>query len=437
MRLKPIATILSVVLILFCGHAFAGYDYVDINNPFLRKIPIAIPQFKAISGTAGEFEVSHSASKLLTETLAFTGYFKVLDPAAFLFDPQKDGIVAPNINFKNWTTVGAELLITGGVLRTADLVEMELRLYDTFKGKLIVGKRYRGQVADQRRMIHRFCSEVVYQLTGRHGIFGSKIAFVSSSSGNKEIYTCDFDGFDPKPFTHNKSINLSPAWSSDGRWIAFTSYVKGNPDLYIKNVIEKRGSVVSRPGINISPAWLPGKFELAATLSFNGDQEIYLLTGRGKIIKKLTNMPGIDVSPAWSPDGKQMAFVSKRSGTPQIYIKNIISGEVHRLTYDGRHNTQPAWSPRGDKIAYTALVKGQINIRVIDVDGNGLLQLTDGPGDNESPSWSPDGSLIAFSSTRGGPSKIYVMTAFGTDQRRLLDLPGQQSEPRWSANILP
>lgn len=425
--------VLSLVMVPIA--CFAGYDYVDISNPFLRKIPIALPQFKAFSGSPAETDLSRSSAQLLSDTLDFTGYFKILNPTSFLYDPQKDGIVAPQIKFKNWTTVGAELLVTGGIVQTADLVEMELRLYDTFKEKLILGKRYKGLVADQRRMIRRFCAEVIYKLTGRHGIFDSKIAFVSTASGNKEVYICDFDGYRPRKFTSNKSINLTPVWSSDGKWIAYTSYVKGNPDLYIKNVAEKRGTVVARKGINISPCWVPGKFELSAALSFTGDQEIYLLTGRGKIIKKLTNSRGIDVSASWSPDGKKMAFVSKRSGTPQIYIKNISTGELRRLTYEGKHNTQPNWSPRGDRIAYTAFADGQINIRVIGVDGNGLMQLTDGQGDNESPSWSPDGSLIVFSSNREGRSRLYVMTSFGTDQRRLLDMAGEQSEPFWSPNI--
>ena len=435
--LEKTAVCLAVVLFLATvpGICFAGYDYVDISNPFLRKIPIAVPQFKAFSGTADEIKLARSSSHLLSETLAFTGYFKILDPASFLFDPQKDGIVAPRITFKNWTTVGAELLITGGIVQTAGLVEMEMRLYDTFKQKLILGKRYKGSVADQRRMVRRFCSEVIFKLTGRRGIFGSKIAFVSTSTGNKEIYICDFDGYRPHKFTSNKSINLTPMWSSDGKWIAYTSYAKGNPDLYIKNVREKRGTVVARRGINIAPCWVPGKFELSATLSFTGDQEIYLLTGRGKIIKKLTNSRGIDVSASWSPDGKKMAFVSKRSGTPQIYIKDIVTGEIRRLTYEGKHNTQPNWSPRGDRIVYTAFADGEINIRVIGVDGNGLMQLTEGQGDNESPSWSPDGSLIVFSSDREGRSRLYVMTSYGTDQRRLLEMPGDQSEPNWSPNI--
>jgi TolB protein len=388
-----------------------------------------------MSNTAAEDTAAKQMTAILEQALLFTGYFKLLDRGAFLIDPERYGIVAPNIKFKNWTSIGAELLITGGLLVKDDALEIELRLYDTFKQKLVVGKRYKGWISNQRRIIHRFATEVILLLTGDRGFFNSQIAFVSNGTGHKEIYVCDFDGHSPKKLTRFNSITLSPAWSSDGKWLAYTSYAKGKPDLYIRDLDNKRGAFVAKKGINVTPAWLPNRFALAATLSFSGDPEIYLLTGKGKITKKLTNNWGIDVSPTWSPDGSRMAFVSNRAGNPQIFIKNISTGQTRRLTYQGRYNTTPSWSPVGDKIAYSAAENGQVNIYVINVDGTNALQLTRNSGRNESPSWSPDGSLIVFSSTREGPSRIYVMTGYGTEQRRLLSLSGEQTNPKWSPQI--
>jgi TolB protein len=410
------------------------YEYIDISNPFLRKIPLAVPLFKNVTGSEAEDRLSKSSVQLLVSSLAYTGYFKVLDSGAFLFDPTKDGVLTPQINFTNWTVIGAELLITGLFEVNDERLSVELRLFDTFKNKRILGKKYAGQPADQRKIIHRFCSEVIQYLTGHKGMFASKIAFVSNGSGNKEIYSCEFDGYSPQQVTRNHEITLFPAWSSDGRYLAYTSYKNGKPDLFIKNLAEMQEVSVAEKGINITPAWVPGKFELAAALSFSGDQEIYLLTGSGKIIKRLTRMRGSDISPSWSPDGKKIAFVSTRSGNPQIYIKDLVSGKARRLTYKGNYNTQPNWSARGDKITYSSLVNGRNNIFVIDVEGFEPLQLTHESGDNEAPSWSPDGSMIAFSSNREGPFRIYVMTAFGTDQRRLLILKGEQTNPKWSMN---
>ncbi|RTZ94991.1 MAG: Tol-Pal system beta propeller repeat protein TolB [Deltaproteobacteria bacterium] len=435
---RSFSLVLTGLLLCFCWvlpALGAQYDYVDINNPALRKIPTAIPFFKPVNQTGAEKVICSKAADMLADMLVFTGYFKMLDRGSFLIEPYSPNIVARQIKFKNWTGIGAELLVTGGVVLEGGALNMELRLFDTFKGQLLVGKRYRGREDDLRRMIRRFSSEIIFVLTGNRGIFDSKITFVSTVSGHKEIFTCDFDGKDPVRITHNNSINLSPAWSSDGQWIAYTSYAKNKPDLYIRQIKKKTGAVVSKKGLNIAPSWVPGKLQLAATLSFSGDPEIYLLTQTGKIIKRLTHSSGIDVSVSWSPDGKKMAFVSRRAGSPQIYIKEIASGQVRRLTFEGKNNTQPAWSPNGDRIAYTAMNRDGLNIRVIGIDGRGLAQMTHNSGDNESPSWSPDGSLIVFSSDREGTSRIYIMNAYGTDQRRLLKLPGQQSEPDWSGNM--
>jgi TolB protein len=424
-------------LTLSCAATCWGeeYEYIDISNPFLRKIPLAIPVFKTTLDTPAEQQFSAEASDLLSRSLDFTGYFKIIDRTSFLEDTLSSGITTANVNFSSWTGIGAEMLLTGGVSIHDNLLEVELRLIDTFKQELLVGKRYKGWIDDQRKIIHRFCSEVIFRLTGGWGMFNSKIAFVSNGTENKEIYLCDFDGYNSRMLTHHNTITLFPDWSSDAQWIAYTSYAKGKPDLYIKHIKDKRGAVVSKKGINTTPAWVPGRFALAATLSFTGDPEIYLLTGTGKIIKRITSRWGIDESPTWSPDGKKMAFVSDRSGSPQIYIDDLEANEVVRLTFEGKYNTQPAWSPKGDKIAYSALQNGQNNIYVVGVDGEGLIQLTQDQGDNESPSWSPDGNLIVFSSTREGPSRIYVMTAYGTDQRRLLTLPGEQTSPAWSPRI--
>lgn len=429
-----IICIITAIFFIATEPGLAKRDRVKISDPsLLKKIPIAIPLFKTLPYRA---DISKKTSDTCAETLAFTSYFKILDRGSYLATPQETDVTGSNLNFGNWTAIGADLLITGAVQTRGDMIEMELRLFDPFKGQLLVGKKYNGRLNNSQKMIRLFCSEVMHHLTGARGVFNSEIAFVSNGSGNKEIYTCDFDGQNVTRFTHHRTITLFPAWSSDGKWMAYTSYARGKPDIYIKHLKEKRGFVIKRKGINITPEWVPGQFRLAATLSYEGDQEIYLLSGEGRVIKRLTRNWGIDTSPAWSPDGGKMAFVSNRSGKPQIHIMHLNSGRVERLTFQGKYNTQPNWSPKGDKIAYSARGKnGRFNICVIGFDGRGPVQLTRNSGDNEAPSWSPDGSMITFSSTRGGSARIYVMTAGGSEQRRLVALPGEQTNPKWSPGI--
>ena len=431
------AVLIWIFSLVFASEILAkDYDIINIQNPLIRKTPIAVTTFKTFNGHPTEIRDGRTAQYILKEALNFTGYLKTMNPVAFLSNPAKTGIAFGQINFRDWTGIGAELLITGGIDERDGVVKLELRLFDTFKQKLLVGSRYEAPRSMIRTMIHKFCGEISMALTGTPGIFNTRIAFVSTVKGKKEIFTCDFDGKNVKRMTHYKSISLSPAWSPDGKWLSFVSYKRGRVEIFIKNIEEDRGAIVNYKGMNISPAWMPNENKLAATLTFSGDQEIYLLTLNGKIIKRITKSRGIDVSPDFSPDGKQIVFSSKRTGTPQIYIKGIDSGGVRRLTFKGANNTSPAWSPDGRKIAYVGIEDNKINIFVVDLKQGVPVQLTMDQGDNEDPSWSPDGSMITFTSTRnGGVPRIFVMNASGSDQRQLLKMDGGQTQPSWSGPI--
>ncbi len=414
------------------------YDQINISNPFLNKTPIAVTEFMTTGGHLAELNDAAAGVMQLKEALAFTGYLKVMNPDAFLSNPARTGIALGQILFKDWTGIGAELLVTGGIEEKDGKLKLKMRLFDTFKTKLLVGKVYTGPRSALRKMILLFCGEISHALTGNWGVFNSKLTFVSTTKGHKEIFTSDFDGYNLKQITHHKNISLSPSWSHDGKWLAYVSYARGKPDIYIKNVGENRGAIVNRKGSNISPDWMPNQLKLAAALSFSGNQEIYLLTRKGEIIKRITRSWGINVSPRFSPDGKQIAFTSNRAGSPQIYIKDLETEDVRRVTFNGKYNTSPAWSPDGKRLAYVGIEKNRINIFVVDLDRLSDLpvQLTLEQGDNEDPSWSPDGSLIVFTSTRnGGVSKLFVMTAAGTDQRQLLEMSGKQTQPNWSGAI--
>ncbi len=433
--------LICAVLILFlAGKGVAAtYDYINISDPFHKRIPLAVPVPVSLSDDRETEQIAASVAGLMAQSLEFTGYFTLIDRRAFLDAPGKQGITAREVNFKNWRDIGSELLITGGVRLEGRVLQLEFRLFDPFRQELVFGKRYTGEVSDVRQMVHRFCDEMINRLTGNFGIFNTKIAFVSETEAGKMLYECDFDGENLRRLTGGGNIVLSPSWSPDGRYLAYTSYKQDKPDIYVRSMATGTERLLAGyEGLNITPAWMPPDgSRIAATLSFEGDEEIYLLTDTGKIDKRLTRSWGVDVSPSFSPDGKKMAFVSGRAGSPQLYVMDLATGRTSRLTFEGRYNTQPSWSPNGDKIAYSGMSGGTSDIFVINAEGGQLRQLTSDSGRNESPSWSPDGNMIVFSSTRGGDSGIYVMTASGADQRQIVSMPGNQSLPAWSPVLEP
>lgn len=414
------------MLIVGCPSSLFSLATIDIDSPTAKKISIVIPDL--INLGSAEPALGGTISQLLLKDLDFTGFFQGMDPKAFL---GKDDDKTPD--FRAWGLTGAELLVKGNYQASGPGLQVDFRLFDVQQGRLLLGKQYSGAPRDHKKMVHRFADEILHLLTGEYGIFQTQIAFVSTTSGKKEIYVADFDGSNFNRLTHHNSISLSPRWSPRGQEIAYTSYKDGNPSLYLLQLPGGQSLRIShRPGLNISPAWFPGGDSLAVVLSQpGGNSELYQISRTGDILQRLTNGAAIDVSPAWSPDGKQMAFVSNRSGNPQIYVMQIATKETRRITFHGNYNVNPVWSPKGDRIAYASMAGNHFDIYTLSLKNGEAQRLTFG-GNNESPDFSPDGRMIIFSSNRqGGKSALYIMSLTGTNPRRITFLNGEQFSPSW------
>ncbi len=417
----------SAIISLPCIGAETG-EYIAIRKEGASKIAIVLNKPEAQGKK--EIDWAQNLDTVVSNGLSFTGLFSIIPPPLNVKDTSDPKNT--KINFGALSSVGSEIYAGGTVTKKAGDVVLEMEVYETASAKQILRKTYSGHEDQLRAMGHAFCADLVELLTGKKSFFGSKIVFVSNSTGSKEIYQCDFDGEGIRQLTALKSISLTPAYSPDGKYLAYTSFSSGPPALFIKNLATGIIARVAKEGISIDPGWRNND-EVATTLSFEGDQEIYLIKPDGSIAQRVTRNRGIDVSPTFSPDGSKMAFVSSRNGLPQIFIQDLQSGQVKRLTFSGRYNTQPSWSPNGDKIAYSTWESnGEINIFVINPDGTGLVQLTRKCRENEYPSWSPDGSMIVFGSNREGKKKLFVMNANGENQRHLLQMDGEQMQPSWS-----
>jgi TolB protein len=426
------ALTVAAVLCLFPGSGWARI-YIDINAPSIEKIKIAIPDFRNLSSNAASPELARDLPGVLSNDLDLSGYFIPIDRAAFLAE-DSSAMTADQIRFKDWSTIGADLLVKGGYNAIGQSVEVEVRLFDVFRGSQIFGKRILGKTDDYRDLMHRIGNDIVYVLTGQKGIFLTKLAFVGTATGHKEIYVCDYDGYNVRQITDDKSIALLPRWSPQGDKLFYNSYKDGEgPALFVRDMATGRTVKVSgRKGLNIGAAWSPDGRTAALCLSVDGDPDIYRIDLSGKIIGRVTNSWGISVSPTFSPDGSRIAFVSNRSGGPQIYVKDLKEGREERLTFEGKYNTSPAWSSM-NRIAYAGMEDSRFDIYTIDPSGGGLRNLTNGQGNNnEDPCWSANGRYIAFSSTREGGYHLYLMTANGQNQRRIGILKGEQTSPSWS-----
>jgi TolB protein len=430
---RKIFFILCVVLAGVVSN-LAAKIYIYIDAPATTKFPIAVADFKNIGAAPDIQGISSFLPSVISDNLEVSGLFGLIDPDSFLEDPDASGITGDQIVWRDWSSIGTEALIKGGIAIEGDMVRVEARLFDVVRGDFISGKRYFAKPDNLRLIAHKFSDETIYRLTGQRGIFQTQIVFVSTLSGNKEVYIVDFDGQNRKKITNHKSIILSPAWSPEGKRLLFTSYRDGNPDVFMREILYGKEKKVShRKGLNISPEWAPDGRKIVLTLSQDdGNSDIYIMTLEGSEVKRLTSAWANDVSPCWSPQGSHLAFVSNRSGSPQIYVMESDGGKVRRLTFEGSYNTSPAWSPKGDKVAFAGIRGPAFEIFTINVDGSGLRQLTESAGSNEAPSWSPDGRHIVYSSNKSGRKKIYIMRSDGSGERMITGGGGDDTDPCWS-----
>jgi len=419
------------IIQFFLPHQALSRIYIDINAPSIQRIKIAIPDFKNFSANKEYPELSTALLEVVSNDLDLTGYFTPMDKEAFL-EEEDDSLSRENIGFKNWSVIGADLLLKGGYTAIGRSLEVEVRLFDVFWGRQILGRRVLGKTAEYRTLMHRVGNEIIYALTGHKGMFLSRLAFTGTSTGHKEIYISDYDGHNVKQVTFDKSIALLPRWSPLGDMIIFNSYKDGGPMLYMTNPTTGMVKRISaRKGLNIGASWTPDGEKLALTLSHKGNPDIYAIDLTGEIIDRLTSHWAIDVSPTFSPDGDKIAFVSSRSGSPQIYVRTLKQGKEERLTFEGNYNTSPSWSSL-DRIVFSGMNNGRFDIYAMDSDGRNLRRLTENQGNNEDPCWSPDGRYVVFSSNREGRYHLYIMNASGHNQRRITFLKGEQTSPSWS-----
>lgn len=323
--------------------------------------------------------------------------------------------------------VGGKWTVTGGTVRLSGEVR------DVPARRPILVREYRGPLADWRTLVHRFADDVVLQFTGERGVASTRMAFVARSGRDKELWVMDLDGANARPLTADRSLALSPAWAPDGSLLLYTSYRGGTgPQIWVTPARGGRAFLISgRPGNNTSAAYSPDGREIACTLSLDGNPEIYRLDARGGSPTRLTSSRSIDTSPAWAPTGREIAFTSDRGGAPQVYVMDRDGGNVRRLTYEVSFTDSPAWSPRGDRIAFVARTSAGFDLYTCRPDG-GSLRLVVSGGSNENPRWSPDGRHLVFASDREGSHALFVTDLDDRPPRRL-DTGGREAyTPAWS-----
>jgi len=404
---------------------------IVVSDP-QRRFPIALPQL-CLAG--GESPATRDIPRIVSRDLDLSGYFDVLNPASYIEAAGKCG----DPSYSDWQMIRAQWLVRGTVTAQGPRMTVQLALHDVPSQRVVFGKEYSGDVGDITKIAHKFANEIMREITGEGGPFGSSIAFSGRIGRFKDLFVMDMDGSNIKQLTNDRGLSLSPNFNQSGDQLLYTSYRNRVPDLFIFDLVSGRSKQITKnASLEVGGAFVPGSNLILSSLTEDRDSDLVLFNQDGSINRRITPPNrAIDVSPSFSPDGSQITFCSDRGGRPQIYTMSASGGEAKRISFvTSNYCTSPTWSPKGDRIAFVCRSDGGFQLFVTESDGSNPIQLTGG-GDNEDPSWSPDGRYLAYSTTSGkkGGFNVAMMRVVrnleGTGISLLTSSRGDDTEPSW------
>ncbi len=403
---------------------------IEITRGAETGIPVAVAPF----AWPGPGPLPHDVSAVVTADLARSGLFNVVARERI----QGISTDSQKLPFDRWRATEAEALVIGNIQKLANgRYQVEFRLFDVIRRTQLAGFRYTVGPELLRRTAHQISDIVHEKLTGHPGAFNTRIAYITreqpaGAAPRFLLRVADADGYGPQEVVNSIEPLMSPAWSPDGKQLAYVSFEKKRPVLYLQDVASRRREVLADfPGINSAPAWSPDGKRLALTLSRDGNAEIYVLDLATRALTRLTNEPSIDTEPAWSPDGQAIVFTSDRSGQPQIYRATAAGGAPERLTFEGDYNARASYAPDGKTLTLVSRHHGRYHIAVLQLDNKSLQVLTDSVLD-ESPTYAPNGRLILYATEVRGRGVLASVSAEGRVRQLYRFDQGDVREPAWS-----
>jgi TolB protein len=405
---------------------------IEITQGAEGALPIAVVPFGWRGDPAGP--PPQEVAEIIAADLGRSGRFKPLPTKEMLARPTS----GDEVDFRDWRALNVENLVIGEVSPNGPGgFIVKFYLYDVFRGEQVTGYSIPTTASDLRATAHGIADIIYETLTGQPGAFATRIAYVTSERNAQgedqvELRIADTDGYNTQAIVSSKDPIMSPAWSPDGRRLAYVSFEKAQPSVWVQEVFTgKREKIASFKGINGAPAWSPDGRFLALTLSKDGNPDIFVMDMARRSLRPITRHWSIDTEPSWAPDGKSLVFTSDRGGSPQIYQVSVNGGEPKRVSFEGKYNARASFSPDGKILTMVTRVDGQYRIATLDLETRDFRVMSTGRLD-ESPSFAPNGSMIIYAARANGKGVLAAVSTDGRVQQRLRIQEGDVREPVWS-----
>lgn len=349
-----------------------------------------------------------------------------------------------NINYDFWRGRKVEDVITGNVQKlggggAASMYSVAFQLNDVYSKVTLLGRDFNKTPEVALRALAHHISDLIYEkLTGERGIFATQIVYVvvqrdvGAQTAKYSLEVADVDGYNPRILLTSDQPIMSPAWSPDGKKIAYVSFEGNRANVYVQDVASGQRQVVSKqPGMNSAPAWSPDGKKLALVLSITGYPKIYVLDIGSGSLEQLTADWYLDTEPGWAKDGQSIIFTSNRGGSPQIYRVYLGSKKVERVSYQGSYNARASFTADGKNVVMLHQDGGGFNIAMQNLETGRVSVLTRGDF-NESPSLAPNGKMIVYATNANGRGVLAIVSSDGKVKMLLPARDGEVQEPAWS-----
>jgi TolB protein len=419
---------------LICNVSKAAELNIEITQGVDNPIPIAIVPFTWEGGSA----LGEDVAGVVAADLQQVGEFRPLPRGNMLSMPDE----ASEVYFRDWRILAQDYLLIGKINHSpgSQMVQVQYEFFDVAREQKLVGEVLTGSITQLRDIAHEISNVIYEEVTGVRGAFSTEILYVSAQFVSPEltyyrIEKADYDGRRSQVLVESQEPLMSPAWSPDGRQIAYLSFETNLPRIYIQEIATgQRRQITDFPGINSSPVWSPDGTKLAMVLSKDGSPDIYVMDLMTNVLTRLTDHPRAETEPSWTEDSRSVVFTSDRTGQPQIYQVGVEGGFPERLTFDCFYCAKGRFLPDGKNLVHVrrdTRADSSYSIAIFNIETQRVITLTDTSLD-ESPSVAPNGSMIMFATKVNGRGILDAVSIDGRVKFRLPSAQGDVREPSWS-----